>query len=445
MPGLINGHYHSTSSFYRGCWDGDPLEIYLLHLEPEPSSPEYQTERFYYLRAMLGAMEMARLGITSVRDDAVFSPIPSFEAIDGLMSAYRDIGMRAQVSLEQVDLPEIDKHPYLRGILPDHICAKLSEEPPMGREALLGQYHHLINQWNGAADSRLTAALTCSGPQRVSTEYFQELAHLARTYDLSLNGHILETKVQCVMGPEKFGKSLIRYVHDLGFLDERFVVIHAVWAGDDDIEIMAESGCAVAHNPVSNLKIGSGVMPFRKIQEAGIPICIGTDEPSIDDTVNLWGVTKVGALVQKVADPDYRNWPKANEYLKAMTNGGAHAMRCPTSRGAIALGYDADIILLDLDTLAFTPLNDLRRQLVYSETGSSVCMTMVAGEVIFEDGVLLNVDEAAIKAEINQIVQGFMKEAREATSYATEYEPYFREMYLKAARKDMGFNRWIEP
>ena len=442
MPGLINGHYHSTSSIYRGRWDGDPLEIYLLYLEPEPSTPEYRSERFYYLRAMLGAMEMVRLGITSVRDDAVFSPVPSFETIDGVMSAYRDVGMRAQVSLEQADVPELDKHPFLKDILPDDIRAHLSEPPPMLREELLEQYRYLIDRWHGAAGGRLTAALTCSAPHRVTPEYFQGLADLARTHDLSLNGHVLETKVQRVFADETYGKSMIRHVHELGHLDERFVVIHAVWVDDNDIELMAESGCTVAHNPISNLKLGSGIMPFRRIREAGIPICIGTDEPSVDDTVNLWGVCKVGALIQKLTDPDYRNWPKAQEYLRAVTHGGAHAMRCSRRRGMLAPGYDADIILLDLGTSSFSPPNDLKRQLIFTDTGSSVVMTMIAGKVVVEDGRLLTADEEAIRAEINATVPGFMETARKNTAYTARYEPYFREMYLKAAQRDVGFNRW---
>lgn len=323
MPGLINGHYHSTSSIYRGRWDGDPLEIYLLHLEPEPSTPEYRSERFYYLRAMLGAMEMVRLGITSVRDDAVFSPVPSFETIDGVMSAYRDVGMRAQVSLEQADVPEIDKHPFLEDILPDDIRAHLSEPPPMLREELLEQYRYLIDRWHNAAGGRLTAALTCSAPHRVTPEYF-----------------------------------------------------------------------------------------------------------------------KVGALIQKMTNPDYRNWPKAQEYLRAATRGGAHAMRCSQRRGMLAPGYDADIILLDLGTSSFSPPNDLKRQLIFTDTGSSVVMTMIAGKVVVEDGRLLTADEEAIRAEINATIPGFMETARENTAYAARYEPYFREMYLKAAQRDVGFNRW---
>ena len=108
--------------------------------------------------------------------------------------------------------------------------------------------------------------------------------------------------------------SLIQYVHDLGLLDERFVVIHAVWADEDEIRLMAESGCTVVHNPISNLKLGSGIMLFRLIRESGIPICIGADENDCSDTANLWNVARTGVLLQKLMEPDYQCWPNASEY-----------------------------------------------------------------------------------------------------------------------------------
>jgi cytosine/adenosine deaminase-related metal-dependent hydrolase len=88
----------------------------------------------------------------------------------------------------------------------------------------------------------------------------------------------------------------VRHVHDLGFLDERMMVIHAIWIDDDDVRLLAASGCTVAHNPVCNLRLGSGVMPYRKLREAGVPMCLGSDEMNTDDSVNLWFVAKTAAL-----------------------------------------------------------------------------------------------------------------------------------------------------
>jgi 5-methylthioadenosine/S-adenosylhomocysteine deaminase len=221
------------------------------------------------------------------------------------------------------------------------------------------------------------------------------------------------------------------------------MVIHAIWVDDFDVDLMAAANCSVAHNPVCNLRLGSGVMTFRRHKNAGINICLGSDEACTDDTHNMWIVGKVAGLVQSITDPEYRNWPKAPEILWCLTRGGARAMRNEGKVGVLAPGYEADLILVNLDTLSFTPLNDLYRQLVYCETGSSVEMTMVAGKVLFENGRLLSVDEDAIKAEARELMKSYRKEMEKTWEAARKLEPYYREMYRRCAAADVGMNRWV--
>lgn len=441
MPGLINGHFHSSSLMFKGAFEGAPLEIIMLSKDP-PVEPPFTSRRYHYLRTMLGVMEMLKLGVTAVRDDAFHYPTPTEDSIDGIMAAYADGGMRAEVTMDQHNVVEYTKLPGLLERLPAPMRAAMEAEPFLSGEALLDLYRAMIERWHGACDGRLAVAVSCSAPQRVTPEYFLGLGDLSRTHDLAFNAHILETRVQRVLGDENYGGSLIRYVHDLGLLDERMVVIHAVWADDAEIRLMAESGCAVAHNPISNLKLGSGIMPFRRLREHGIPICLGSDEASVDDTANMWQVAKTGALIQKIAEPDYRHWPPAAHYLEALTRGGARAMRRAGKGGVLAPGHDADIILVDLDTLAFTPLNDLRRQLVFAENGSSVALTMVAGKVVAEGGRVLTVDEDAIKAELRALMPAYHKAFGEICDDAARREPPYREVYLDAAARDVGFSRW---
>jgi 5-methylthioadenosine/S-adenosylhomocysteine deaminase len=183
-------------------------------------------------------------------------------------------------------------------------------------------------------------------------------------------------------------------------------------------------------------------MPFRRLRELGVPICLGSDEAVADDTANMWTVVKTAGLVHKITDPEYRNWPTAAELLDCLFAGGARAMRRSDRIGALAPGYEADIILVDLDSLNFTPLNDLRRQLVYCENGSSVRMTMVAGKVVARDGRLLSVDEQAIKREARELMREYARDIASAESAVRELYPFYRDMYLKAAAEDVGMNRW---
>jgi cytosine/adenosine deaminase-related metal-dependent hydrolase len=230
---------------------------------------------------------------------------------------------------------------------------------------------------------------------------------------------------------------------DLGILSERTNIIHAIWADDADLDLVAARGAVVAHNPISNLRLGSGVMRFRALRDRGIPIALGTDEAIADDAVNMWSVAKTAGLIHNIAEPDYERWPDALEILDCLIAGGHRAMRNDTGAGEIRPGAPADVVLIDLDTLAFTPLNDLHRQLVYCENGSSVRLTMVQGRVVFLDGRVTTVEEKAIRAE----ARGFAEQRRaaldEAASKAQELAPAYRAMYLKAAALDLGMNRWV--
>jgi len=231
-----------------------------------------------------------------------------------------------------------------------------------------------------------------------------------------------------------FGESLVKYVHRLGLLDERMMVIHAIWVDDDDIALLAGAGCTVAHNPVCNLRLGSGIMPWRKLADAGVPLCLGTDEMNTDDTTNLWAVTKLAGMVHSLADADCRRWPQAREVLHAAVRGGARAIRRSADLGQLKAGFKADLCLLDLDTHAFTPLNDLPRQLVFCEDGSSVRYTIVDGRVVFEQGQVQGLDERALRAEARALHAEFQGMAAEQAGDAARLLPYYRAMLERAQR-----------
>jgi cytosine/adenosine deaminase-related metal-dependent hydrolase len=440
MPGLINAHFHSPVNHLKGSLDSLPLEIFMLY--ESPSLPGLKpSPRFAYVRTLLAAAEMLKSGVTSVQDDAFFVPTPTPEVIDGVCQAYADCGMRARVALDQSDLPEIGKLPFLADAVPAAMRAKLAEPPEAAMDTLLGCYAHLIARWNGAENGRLMAAISCSAPQRVSDPYLAALENLSKSHDLPFYVHILETRTQRVLGQLK-GRSLVQDLHARGALSDRSNVIHAIWMDDTDYDLIAAAGASVAHNPVSNLRLGSGVMPFRRLRERGINICLGTDEAIADDSASMWGVAKMAGLIHNIADPDYEKWPRAGEVLKCLITGGALAMRQSARIGAITPGAEADLIMLDLDTLAFTPLNDLDRQLVYCENGSSVRLTMVAGTIVMRDGVLLTIDEPALRAEARALaaeLAGAEQTAREAAPWL----PYYRQMYLRAAATDLGMMRAV--
>jgi cytosine/adenosine deaminase-related metal-dependent hydrolase len=442
MPGLINGHYHSPGNFTKGAVPNLPLELFMLYEVP-PFMAAPVSDRFAYVRTLLGAAEMLKQGVTAVHDDAFFLPVVSSGERDSVMQAYVDSGMRAAVTLDQPNVVEYEKYPFLDELLPAEVKERMRAAPRMSDGELKQAYDEFIIRWHGTDSGRVGCAVSCSAPQRVTTSHLQALCELSAQHDIPHNMHILETRLQRVLGQERFGGSLVRYVHEQGVLDERAMVIHSIWVDQHDIELMASSGCSVAHNPVSNLKLGSGVMPFRRIRDAGINVCLGTDEASVDDGVNMWTTVKVAGLIHNVATSDYEEWPQAEELLRAATSGGAKAMRHRT--GQLVPGNQADVILLDLDELPFIPLNDLHRQLVYCEPARAVKTAVVGGRVVYENGRLAGFDEAAIKAEASELAAEFLAYMQSLRAGVDELKPFYDEMYRRTLGRPVPINRWAGP
>lgn len=442
MPGLVNGHFHSPGNLMKGMLPGLPLELFMLHEVP-PLADAGDAGRLAYLRTMVGALEMLRRGVTAVHDDAYHVPRVTPEGVDAILGAYRDVGLRATVSIDQPNVVEYEKYPFLAELLPAEARLDMDRAPRQDEGELLGMYGHLLERWHGAEHDRLRAAVSCSAPQRVTTSYFEALSALSREHGLPFDVHILETRLQRVLGQQKYGKSLVRYVHELGLLDERMLVMHAIWVDRHDIALLADSGCTVAHNPVCNLRLGSGVMPWRALRDAGVPLCLGSDEMNTDDSVNLWFVAKTAALVHTLSTPESDRWPQPLEILHALTRGGARGMRREGEFGLLAPGTCADLILLDLDSVAYTPLNDLRRQLVHCEDGQSLRMTIVDGRVLFEDGRITSVDEPALRAELRELMHGYRGQLARCAADAARLEPYYRAMLERCAKIDVGMDRTL--
>jgi 5-methylthioadenosine/S-adenosylhomocysteine deaminase len=280
----------------------------------------------------------------------------------------------------------------------------------------------------------------------VSVEYFEALDELSRTHHVPLFAHMLETKVQRVLAAEQprfAGRSLVRYTADLGLLNARTNVIHAVWVDDADLDLIAESGAVVAHNPVSNLRLGSGVMPFRAMRRRAIPIALGVDEAICNDAGDMWNVVKMAGLIHNVGGTDSAEWPAATEVLDALWQGGAAAMLRSEDLGQVRVGGLADLALLDLHSPAFTPLNDIAGQLVYCESGTSVTLTMVDGVVVAEGGRVTSVDEAALLGEAREVFAAKQDALRRSRTDAEGLLPVYREVVRRATATDVNMTRWI--
>ena len=431
MPGLINAHFHSPGNLMKGSLPGLPLEIFMLYEVP-PLGAEVPDPSVTRICTLIGAAEMLKNGITSVMDDAYHVPCVTRENIDAIAQAYADIGIRATIAIDQPNKLEYEKYPYLESLLPSDIKEKFRELPRQSSKELLNLYNHLFERWHGSHNGRIRAAVSCSAPQRVTDDYMQGLNSLSIERSVPFNMHILETKLQRVFGDEVLGMSLVEFAYDRGILHEHSVVIHAIWINDRDIELLAKTGVTIAHNPICNLRLGSGVAPYYKWREAGIPISLGTDEAISDDKVNLFDVMKMTGLIHNLKQANWDLWPSANEILGHALAGGARALGLENI-GRLKAGFQADIVLLDLQGTALNPANHLQRQLVYCEDGRSVKHVFVAGRQVVKNGELTLIDEDSLKQEASSIrKQQLLKAPR---SEANSLEPYYRQMLAKAEEK----------
>ena len=441
LPGLVNAHVHSSGAFNRGLVDNLPLELFMLYELPPfdfgPFAPE-----LYRARVLFGTLEMLRRGVTSILDDPIYSPGPSVDAVDAVMSAYEQLGVRATVTIYQPNRPEHEWFPFLAGLLEPDVRARFDAERPPPTAEILDLYRDFVTRWHGRADGRLRCGISPSAPQRASPDYLAGMHDLAVRHDLPFVVHVYESKVQRVAEQLAGRPSLVRQMRDAGVLDRHTCLVHGVWIDGDDIADLAAARATVVHSPSGNLRCGSGLMPFRALREAGVPIALCTDEATVEDTNNLWNVGRLAALLHKGVGPDYREWPSAPEILDALTVGGAHALGLPEDVGTLGPGMRADIVLVDLSAATYLPLTNLANHLVYGEDGSSVRRVLVDGEVVVADGRVLTVDEGALVDEVRELMPAWMDALEPADAWARRLRPAFDEMYRRCVAVDVGFTRW---
>jgi guanine deaminase len=182
----------------------------------------------------------------------------------------------------------------------------------------------------------------------------------------------------------------------LGVLGPHFTVAHGVWLDEDDMQRLGDRGASVAHNPGSNMRLGSGLADSRSMLDRRVNLGIGTDGANCSDNQNMYEAMRLASFVSKVRGPDWRRWLTARETALAATEGGARALGFDRI-GRLAPGFKADIVMLDLGHPNWLPLNDPVNQLVHCEDGSAVASVMIGGRMIVENRRVLTVDLGGLR------------------------------------------------
>ncbi|MBI4344499.1 MAG: amidohydrolase family protein [Euryarchaeota archaeon] len=383
LPGLINAHTHLPMTLFRGVADDVPLDRWLRE-EIWPVEAKLEG-RHIYAGALLGCLEMIRSGTTCFNDMYFF--------MDEVARAVEESGIRGVLSHAMLDLGDGEKaRRFLRE-----------------GEELMRRHRQ---------DGRVRIFLGPHAPYTCSEELLIKTKELSDKYKTGVHIHVAETKAEVEDSVKAHGKSPFEYLDSIGFLGPRVVAAHSVWASDQEVEIMAERGVKVAHNPVCNMKIASGVARVPDYLERGITVALGTDGPASNNSLELFDDMKICALVHKLRSMDASAVP-AEKVLEFATINGAKALGMEAEIGSLEAGKRADIILLDIDRPNLVPLTNPVSHVVYAARGCDVSTVIVDGRVVMEDRQLRTLDQGQVLAF-----------AREEA----------RDLFTKAGREDRLFD-----
>lgn len=364
MPGLVNGHTHLPMTLFRGFADDLPLMEWLEnHIWPV----EFQlNDEMLTIGALIGCAEFIRTGCTAFLNGYFH------EHVTG------DVASSAG----------------LRAVLGEGFFSFPSPMFPTASDCW--QTIRALDQ-RYANNTAIRTAVTPHAAFTVSPDEMVASFELAKELDIPWQIHLAESPTETAIILEKYNKRPIELLQAHGLLTNRSTLHHCVDVTDEEIAILADANVNVVHNPVSNLKLCSGISPVQKMLDAGVTVGLGTDGASSNNQLNMFRDMALAALIGKVSHND-ASAVNAQSALDMATRGSAQCLGWP-ELGRIEVGCPADMIALDLSSPNFIPAYNHVSHAVYGATGLEVCMTMVAGKIIYLYGDFRTIDVKALRAE----------------------------------------------
>lgn len=376
MPGLVNAHCHS--GLLRGTAEGLPVYEWLqqfidpMHRVLTPREAEIAS-RLCYAEALLS-------GTTTIVD--------MWRYMHGSARAAQELGIRATL------VPYVAEHP-------DHDYFET-----------LDSNEELIRTWHGQAQGRIQVWVGLEHMFYAVPEAWKRATAICRAYGVGLHTHSNESQVDVMEMDKRFGLRPVQALEKHGLLDApRVMLAHGCWLDDAEIALLAERGnVGVVHNPTSNMKLASGVAPVEKLLAAGVPVGLGTDGEKENNNLDMFEEMKFASLLTKVHAMNAAaldSWSVCH----LATIGGARTLGLEQTLGSLEPGKAADLIAVRSDTPRMTPLLsgkylNLHHNLVHAVQGGDVDLTMVAGQVVVEDGHLKTASLPSLIADANAAVPG---------------------------------------
>ena len=394
-PGLINAHTHAHGNLAKGMGDRWTLELLLTAASWIGGNRSLEDKR---LSAKLGAVEMVLKGCTACYDLAFEWPAPTLEGLQAVGGAYAEVGMRAVVAPMVSDRTFFEAIPGLKLTLPPALQQSVEKLQPAPWKTSVENMGQALAGWRLDRDQvRLAVAPTI--PHHCSDEFIRACVGLSREHGAGMHTHVAESKVQAIVGLQRYGKTLTAHLEDLGVVGPHFTVAHGVWLDGDDMKRLGDRGASVAHNPGSNMRLGNGLADMRGMLERRVNVGIGTDGANCSDNLNMYEAMRLASFASKAQGPDLDRWVTTDEVALAATEGSARALGLEGKIGRLAPGFKADIVFLDLGHVNWLPLNDPTNQLVHTEDGSAVTHVMIGGRMIVDNRRLTTIDLGTLARE----------------------------------------------
>jgi len=393
LPGLIDGHLHTVIATLRGLGQDAPtwhegVDPYFEQLTPDA----------VVAGAQLSSIEAIRAGTTTLGD---YGP--------GMLMAlpfYEKLGVRASVCTLISEVPPIESQLAEGELYPF--------DPSIGEMRLMENLE-LIDKWNGAADGRFSAMIGPQGADYCTVELFGKIKKIAEEHDLKIHMHIGQGPREMLQMKNRYGKRPVEFLGEIGYLDERLLAAHMVLCTDDEVRTVARSGASMAFCP-SSLIICDGIVPPADVfSREGGSVCLGTDETSSNNGTNIFSEMKLASLALNMKNEDPTFMPTW-KVLRMATIEGARALGLGDEIGSLERGKKADVILVDLKKPSMMPVlrgpvRNIVPNLVLSARGDEVCLSIIDGRIIYENGKITTVDEEELLESVQREADAVNKQA----------------------------------
>ena len=362
MPGLVNCHTHSAMTGLRGIRDDSNLhewlEDYIWPAEVE-FTPEMTT------KAVKEALtEMLQSGTTTFND--MYNP-------------------------NGVDIAEIYEAVKVSKMRCYFSPTLFSSDVETTAETI-ARTQAVIETIKGYQDPNFKVMVAPHSPYSCSRDLLEASLELAKEENIPLHIHVAETQEESGIILKRYGKRPLAFLDELGYLDHKAVFAHGVELNEAEIARLADSQVAIAHNPISNLKLASGIAPVVQLQQAGVPVGIATDSVASNNNLDMFEEGRTAALLQKMKSGDASQFP-IETALKALTIEGAKVLGMEDEIGSLEVGKQADFLVIQPQgKIHLQPQENMLSHLVYAVKSSDVDDVYIAGEQVVKDGQVLTVN-----------------------------------------------------